>query len=247
MSRDPLERAFELLDRTRHITDAQIDQMIPTAKLLRQIESTNRYSFSKSLRRRFWHRGIVMSTVAVLVIGSAAAAITLSRRPVETVAHMTCYRGDSLRSTADVVSYDAHPLKVCSQVMHWLANSQNGFSGKGTLCLLSDGSLAGFPPSGKTRECSVLGLAAFNGELANPEVAKFQLAAETYFTRHQCQSVNTARAEVLQLMGTYGLVSWKVRITGSTSTKSCATLAFQLNPMVVDIVGIHQHSSKTHE
>ena len=147
MSHDWLDEYFRSLDRTRHLDDAQIDLMIPTARLLDQIDSGNLPTSAESLKRRFWRKGVVMSTVAVLVVGSAAAAITLSRRPVETVAHMTCYREDSLTSTADVVSYAANPLAKCSQVMHWRATSNISVRGRGTLCLLSDGSLAPRRPS----------------------------------------------------------------------------------------------------
>jgi hypothetical protein len=245
MSRDPLAVIFEALDRTRHLEDDQIDQMIPTANLLAQIHGATQQPLRKSLKNRFWRRGVVISTVAVLVIGSAAAAITLSRRPVETVAHMTCYQRDSMRSTADVVSYDANSLAVCSQVMHWPADSVNGAGRKGTLCLLSDGSLAAFPPSHKRVECSALGLVAFNGGLANPEVARFQALAESYFTRHPCQSVIHAQREILQLLGRYGLSRWKLRSSGLNSPSACATLAFQPKSMVVDIVGIQRQGSKT--
>jgi hypothetical protein len=237
MSRDPIEVIFDSLDRTRHLSDAQIDQMIPTATLLSQVEDMTQHSLMKSLRRRLWRRGIVASTIAVLVVGSAAAAISLSRRPVETVAHMTCYRSDSLRSTADVVSYDSNPLAVCSQLMHWSDKPKHGRE-RGDLCLLSGGSLAAFPPSRKAKSCSVLGLATFNGELANPEAAKFQLAVETYFNNHSCPSLDVAHQEVLQLMGMYGLVGWRIRLTGSTATKACATLAFRLKLMDIDIVAI---------
>ena len=235
MSRDPFEGLFESLDRTRDLDDAQIDLMIPTANLLSQIDGASIPAVMK--KRRFWRRGLVLSTVAILVAGSAAAAITLSRGPVETVAHMTCYRSDSLRSTADVISYQANPLAECSQVMHWTATANQGAHGEGSLCLLADGSLSAFPPSHRMGLCSYLHLAEFNGELAHPEFSKFQSVAEMYFARHRCQSVNTAHQQVLQLMGAYGLASWSVRVMDSISPKACATLAFQLKSKVVDIVG----------
>jgi hypothetical protein len=240
MSRQSLEDIYKSLDSTEHLSDAQIDQMTPMGRLLAQIESVSSQSSTKSLKRRFWRRGIVLSTAAVLAIGSAAAAISLSQKPLETVANMTCFQKDSLTSTAEIVPYAASPLADCSQTMHWPKVLKQGERATGILCLLSDGSLAAFPPSQKLKECSDLRLVAFNGHLANPEFARFQLAAESLFVHHPCQTVNLARRETLKLMGTFGLSEWKLRISGSSSMGTCATLAFQLGPKVVDIVGVER-------
>jgi len=245
MSRDPIEEFFESLDRTRQLSDALVDEMFSLERLYSQVEgATPSPSPSSSpsagrMGRRMWHRGAVMTTVAVLVLGTAAAAITLSRGPVQSVANMACYQGNSLRSTANVVAYNSNPLATCSRLLHWPIPSKKGHE-KGALCLLSNGSLAVFPPSSKTDRCAILGLETFNGHLANPEVAKLQIAAENYFAHHPCESLSTARTAMLELLGANGLVDWKVRLTGLTSPQSCATLAFQLNSKDIDIVGIHR-------
>jgi hypothetical protein len=239
MSRDPLEELFGSLDRTRQLSDAQVDEMFSLERLFAQVKVATPPPTARRMGRRLLHRGTVMATVAVLLVGSAAAAITLSRGPVQSVASMTCFQGNSLTSTADVVSYDSNPLATCSRLLHWPTPSKTEHE-KGALCLLADGSLAVFPPSRKADRCENLGLVAFNGHLANPEVAKFQIAAENYFTRHPCESPAAARRAVLEILGTNGLVSWRVRLTGSTSSKACATLAFQLNSKDIDIVGIHR-------
>jgi hypothetical protein len=133
----------------------------------------------------------------------------------------------------------ANPLAFCSQLLHWHESSEKAHN-KGSLCLLLDGSLAAFPPTRTSGLCKSLGLTAFNGQLANPNLAKFQIAAESYFTIHQCESLDSARQAMLRLLGTDGVVGWKVRLTGSTSPGACATLAFLLNSSEVDIVGIQR-------
>jgi hypothetical protein len=236
MRRDPFEQLFESLDRTRNITDSQIDELF-------SVESLNSIAYTPTRRRRggrlgkrLLRRGTVVATVAVLLVGSAAAAITLTRGPVETVTSMTCYQHDSLRSTANVVSYSSTPLAFCSQLLRWPTSSDP--HDEGSLCLLSNGSLAAFPPSRKFQGCKALGLEEFNGRLANPDAAKFELAAENYFSRHQCEARAKARGAILQLMGTNGLVGWTVRLTGSSSPKACATLAILTSSQEVNIVGI---------
>jgi hypothetical protein len=239
MSRDPFDQLFKALDRTRHLSDTQVDEMFSVEPLYRLARVENRELSVGRLRRRWWRRGSVIASVAFFVVGSAATAITLSRGPVQTVADMTCYQGDSLRTTPYVVSYAANPLAFCSQLLHWSTSAKKTHE-KGSLCLLSDGSLAAFPPTRSSELCKSLGLTRFNGHLANPDLAKFQIAAENYFTIHQCESLDSARQAMLRLLGTNGVVGWKVRLTGLTSPRACATLAFLLNSSEVDIVGIHR-------
>lgn len=237
MNRDQFEQLFESLDRTRDITDAQIDQLISLESLHAIAHASAPRGYVRRLRKRAWRRGTVVATVAVLLVGSAAAAITLSRGPVVTVTSMTCYQHDSLRSTGDVVSYDSTPLAFCSQLFHWPALTKSPHD-KGSLCLLSNGSIAAFPPSRRFGGCKTLGLEAFNGHVANPEAAKFQLQAQNYFVHHQCETRVTARGAILRLLGTDELTGWRVRLTGSSSPTACATLAIVPSSQEVEIVGM---------
>lgn len=238
MTHDPFEELFESLDRTRNLSDAQIGAMFSVEHLYDVARVQYREPSVGRMRKRLWRRASVIASVAVVVVGTAAAAITLSRGPVQTVAEMTCFQGDSLRTTPDVVSYVANPLAYCSQLMHWPPPAKKAHE-KGSLCLLSDGSLAVFPPTRTSKLCESLGLTQFNGHLANPDLARFQIAAENYFAVHQCESLDSARQAMRRLLSADGVVGWKVRLTGSNSPRACATLAFLLNSSEVDIVGVH--------
>jgi hypothetical protein len=237
VSRDQFENLFESLDRTRQISDAQIDELFSVGQLLAIVNTPPVHQSALRLRRRLWRRSSVVASVAVLLVGSAAAAITLSRGPVQTVASMTCYQGDSLSTTADVVSYNSDPLAYCSHLWKWPAPSSSPRD-KGSLCLLTDGSLAAFPPARSFRGCKSLGLEIFNGKVADPDAAKFEIAAESYFAHHQCEARAPAREAMLKLLGAHGLVGWHVRVTGSSSPKACATLAILVTSHEVRIVGI---------
>lgn len=194
------------------------------------------------MRRRLWRRSIVSSTIAVLVVAGAAAAITLTRAPARTVAHMACYQNDSLNSTAAVISYGSNPLALCAQVMHW-QTPREGPHGRGMLCILSDGSLGAFPPPSASQDCAKLGLVEFNGRFASSRVAAFQQAAEDYFLKHQCDSSRNAKAIMLRLLGKFKVAGWRVEVTGSKSSLACATLAFEVDSRLVTIVGSARPSS----
>jgi|SRR5665213_375397 len=239
MSRDPFEQLFESLDRTRQITDAQIDELFSVEPLIAIAHDPDPQRSASRSGRRLWRRGTVVATVAVVLIGSAAAAISLSSGPVESVTSMTCYQHDSLSSTANVVSYDSKPLAFCSQLLHW-PNSTKDPHDKGSLCLLSNGSIAAFPPSRKFGGCKSLGLEAFNGRIANSDAARFQIQAQNYFSHHLCDSRVTARGAILRLLGADGLTEWRVRLTGSSSPTACATLAILTSSQEVEIVGIRR-------
>ncbi len=239
MNRDPFEQIFESLDRTRHVSDAQIDELFSVEQLRAIAQDATPQLSARRMGKRSWRRGSVIAALTVTLIGSAAAAINLSRGPAQTAAYMTCYEGDSLSSTANVVSYNSNSLAYCSQLLHWPVASKDPHD-KGSLCLLTDGSLAAFPPSRKFDGCKTLGLETFNGRLANSGAAKFEISAENYFTRNQCATLATARDAMLQLLGSDGLVGWKVRVTGSSAPSACATLALLTNSQEVDIVGIRQ-------
>jgi hypothetical protein len=237
MSRESFEVVFRSLDPTKQLTNEQLDSMFSVERLLGQLSESKRRSRFESMRKRLWRRSVVVSTISVLVVAGVATAITLAQAPVRKVAHMTCYQSVSLKSTADVTPYGSNPLALCAQVMHWQAPN-GGAHGDGLLCILSDGSLAAFPPSSGSERCAKLGLVAFNGRLASPRVAAFQRAAEDYFSNLQCDKSQTAKVSMLHLLGKFGVVGWRVEVTGSKSPAACATLAFEVDSKLVDIVGI---------
>lgn len=242
MKRDPLVKAFRTLDPTKKLTDEQLDTMFSVKELLDQLNSPKRLSWFASTRRRVWRRSVVASVIAVLMAGGVATAITLSRSPVRSVAHMACYQSTSLSSIAEVTSYGNNPLSLCAQVMHWPA-PRSGVHGRGMLCVLSDGSLAAFPPSSREESCAKLGLVTFNGRLASPHVAAFQQAAESYFVHHQCDSTQDFRLTMLRLLGKFGVVGWHVQTVGSKSANACATLGFDVESKLVDVVGAPRSNS----
>lgn len=182
-------------------------------------------------------RVAAISATAVFALAGTAAAITFWRAPVQDITHMSCYEKVSLHTNVDVITYTSNPLAVCGAIMHWplVHGSSNPH---GSLCVLSEGSLAGFPPSRKPDVCATLGLATFNGRLKSLPVAHFELAAQNYFTAHPCVTLGTARQQMLGLLKEFKISGWQLRIYGSKSTLACATFGLRVKSRTVDLVGI---------
>jgi len=176
----------------------------------------------------------------VLTLAGTAAAITIWRAPVQDVTHLGCFETVSLATNVDVIGYTSNPLAACGAIMHW-PSVPGSSSPHGSLCVLSDGSLAGFPPSRRSNVCGFLGLATYNGHLQNPPVAHFEQAAQNYFTGHPCMVPATARQVILRLLENFKISGWQVRITGSKSTSACATLSIQVKSRIVGLVGFVFH------
>jgi hypothetical protein len=182
-------------------------------------------------------RVAAISATAVFALVGTAAAITFWRAPVQDITHMSCFEKASLHTNVDVIAYTDNLLATCGAAMHWpsVPGSSNPH---GSLCVLSDGSLAGFPPSRKSDVCATLGLATFNGSLKSLPVAHFELAAQNYFIAHPCVALGTAREQVLGLLKKFEISGWQLRIYGSKSTSACATFGLQAKSRTVDLVGI---------
>ena len=187
----------------------------------------------RTMRRRV----TLISLAGVLVVAGTAAAITFLRSPVRNVTTLSCYEKVSLHTNIDVIAYSSDPLAACGALMHWRSVPASS-DPHGTLCLLSNGSLAGFPPSRNADVCGELGLATFNGRVQNSRSAQFQRAALAAFTAHPCMTPETAHRKILQLLKHFGLVGWKVREYGTTSPAACATLGLQPEARIVDIVRV---------
>lgn len=182
-------------------------------------------------------RVAAISATVVFALGGTAAAITFWRAPVQDITHVSCFEKVSLHTNVDVLAYTDNLLATCGATMHW--SSVPGSSNPhGSLCVLSDGSLAGFPPSRKPDVCATLGLATFDGSLKSLPVAHFELAALHYFTTHPCAALGTARQQMLDLLKKFEILGWRVQVYGSTSTSACATLGLQVKSRTVDLVGI---------
>ena len=182
-------------------------------------------------------RVAAISATVVLTLAGTAAAITIWRAPVQDVTHLGCFETVSLATNVDVIGYTSNPLAACGAIMHWpsVPGSSNPH---GSLCILSDGSLGGFPPSRISEVCATLGLATFNGHLKSLPVAHFEQAAQNYFTANQCVSLETARQQILGLLEKFKISGWHIHIYGAKSTSACATLGLQIKSQIVDIVGM---------
>lgn len=236
MKDDPLQKVFDAIDVTRDLSNAELEAMFPTDHLINRLDHAVKVEPVGWFRRRIWRRTIVISTTTTLVLAGTAAAISLIRDPVRDVTRLSCFSKVSLTSNADVIAYTSHPLSACQSLMHWPSVPASP-APSGSLCVLSNGSLAGFPPSRKGQMCSALGLATFDGHIANLKIAAFQQSTQNYFTEHSCMVPTVARQEVQQLLKKYGISGWRTEVIGSMSTAACATLSIQVPSRLVEIVG----------
>ena len=230
MSRDPFEKLFEALDPLRDVDDAAL---FTPGQLLDRLhrEITPRRTW-----RRFWHPGTVVSLIAVTVLAGSATAIALWQSPVRNVASVYCYQKVSLNSNTDVVPYSADPLAACAAVWKWTSRP-SGPAPNGSLCILTSGSLAAFPPSREGDACMRLGLPIFSGQPKSAAAARFQTLTIAYFASHKCVSPAIGLQEIRHLIGHFDLRRWRARITGSRDPHSCAFPAFQIQSRIVDLVG----------
>ncbi len=235
MKDDPLQRIFDRLDATKNLSDSDLDSIMPTERLLDRLNNELSREPVGWFRQKFWRRTIVITTTTVLVLAGTAAGISLLRGPVRDVTRLSCFTKVSLTSGADVISYTGHPLSACQSLMHW-PSVPSSSSPNGSLCVLSNGSLAAFPPSRKDQVCADLGLPIFDGHIANLKVAAFEESTQNYFTAHPCMSPGVAHVEVQRLLRKYDLTGWRVTVTGKQSTNACATLSIQVSSRLVDIV-----------
>lgn len=236
MKNDPLQKIFSNIDAVKDLSDADLEALVPTAQLLERLHGAVDRQPGARWRERVLRRSVVISVTAVLVLAGTAAALTFLRAPVQNTTRLSCFAKVSLSSDADVIAYTPHALLSCQSLMSWppMPASPNP---KGSLCVLSDGSLAGFPPSRQSHVCADLGLAAFNGRLADAKVAVFVEVAQSFFTKHPCLETAVARKEVHQLLKKYDVSGWRVEVSGSNAKNACATLSIQISHRLVEIVG----------
>lgn len=238
MKYDPLQRYFEAVNPAKSVTDASLDDRFPTEDMLARLHSAAEDRPARKFRHGLWHRTTVISIVAVLAVTGTAAAISLLRSPVTDTSRLSCYSQVSLTpKVIEVLPMSSDPLGACGTALHWKQMSKSS-APKGSLCVLTNGSLAGFPPSRRVDVCSYLKLATFNGRAENIRVAEFEKATMSYFGERACIAPETARREIIHLFAKFDLTHWRVRFTRTSSVRACSTLAIQVKDRVVDLVGI---------
>jgi hypothetical protein len=239
MSYDPFAQVLEAVDPARGLSDAELDAMFSPVALLERLETEVAKAPVRWWRRRPWRRTTIITLSTVLVLAGSAAAISLLRSSAHDTSRLSCFEKVSLSPNAHVFAFHSHPLATCASVMSWpsVPKSPNP---SGSLCVLANGSLAGFPPTRENHVCVKLGLATFNGRLKSPRFVSFERAAENYFTAHPCEPSRTARTAVLQLMGQFGIDQWRLQTSGSTASGACATLNIQVGVRLVNIVDIER-------
>lgn len=247
MIHDPLKKFFADADPTRKWSDTEIDTMFPPDRLLERIEHAREVRAITQTPRKLWRRTTIIASASILVLAGTAAAISFLRAPVRDVSRVSCFERVSLTSTVAVVPYSTDPLAVCGSLLHWPAVPRSPSPG-GSLCVLQNGSLAGFPPSRKAKVCEALGLETFNHRLKSARVASFEHSVQAVFNEHTCMTLPTAQREVLRLIEKFGIANWTVKTIGSTSPVACATLAIETPSLTVRLIGIARtshHSPKS--
>lgn len=240
MKDDPLQKIFDDIDPFKDLSDTDLDALLPLESLFERLHRDVEKEPPSWRHRRMWRRSMVISASAVLAFAGAAAAITFLRSPVQDTTRLSCFARVSLTPTAVVVPYGSHPLSICQSLMHW-PSVPGSPAPTGSLCVLSNGTLAGFPPSRHSHVCTALGLSSFNGRVADLKVAAFEESAQSYFTQHSCMTSAVARSEVQRLLKKYNISGWRVEVSGSKAVLACATLSIHASTRLVDIVGFVFH------
>jgi hypothetical protein len=240
MKRDPIKRFFDVADSSKNVTDASLDDRFPTEDLLTRLRNAVEPEPARKFRCRLLHRTTVISIVAVLAVAGTAAAVAFLSSPVADTSTLSCYNQVSLTShVIEVVPFSSHPLSACDTALHWKQVPESP-SPTGSLCILSNGTLAGFPPSKRADVCAYLKLPTYDGRATNPHVDEFEKAAVHYFGERPCIPPETARSEVLRLLAMFELKHWHVRFNRTRSAKACETLAIQVKSHVVELVGLFE-------
>lgn len=238
MKRDPLKDYFEAVDPTKNVTDASLHDRFPTEDMLARVHHAVEGRPARKVRHIGWHRTTVISIAAVLAATGTAAAISFLRSPVTDTSRFACYSQVSLTpKVIEELPMSAHPLGTCEIALHW-KQIPDSPAPKGSLCVLLNGTLAGFPPSRRVDVCSSLKLATFSGHSENMRFAEFQKSALNYFGERTCVPPEAARKEIVHLFVKFHLTRWHVRFTRTNSVGACSTLAIQVKDRVVDLVGI---------
>jgi hypothetical protein len=227
---------FDESDPAHGVTDDDLDELLSTKQLIEGVHARTR----KRRARHFphgWRRAGIIAASAVIVLSGTAAAISLTSAPVTNTTELACFSAATLHSRGSIVSLSARPLRTCGALMHWPTSAAKGVP-SGVLCVLSNGSLGGFPTTRKSGECRALGLEPYDGQVLDVPAAAFQEAAENYFAAHHCDTLAKARAEVSRLLARHKVDGWHVLISGSSAMGACATLAVEAEKKTVDIVGV---------
>lgn len=239
MSADPFKKIFESVDPTRGVSAGEIDKIIDESQIIQRLHERT-WVIPRGRSARPWRRAAIISSVMLLVITSAAAAITFLRSPITNTSQMSCYSQDSVHSKViSELPYGPHPLSSCKSEMHWRPVPSSP-TPAGLLCVLPNGTLGGFPPSKELRNCSMIGLATFNGKLKYPHVFAFERAVHAYFEDHACPAGAAAEQRMRALIGKFGLAGWVIQVTGSKVPGACATFAIQPSRRRVDLVEIDE-------
>lgn len=236
MKDDPLQKIFSDIDPAKDLSDDDLDTLFPTERLLDRLHREVDVESPSWRHGRMWRRTVVISASTVLALAGVAAAVTFLRAPVQDTTRLSCFAQASLTSNADVVSYASNPLSICQSLMHWPSVPRSP-APSGSLCVLSNGSLAGFPPSRDSHVCATLGLPIFDGHVADLKVAAFEESAQHYFVEHSCMKPLFARSEIQRLLKKYSISGWRVEVSGSKAVSACATLSVQVSVHLIDIVG----------
>jgi hypothetical protein len=171
--------------------------------------------------------------VAVLVaaaVAAAAAAWVYRRTPTHTV-NVGCYAEARLDASTFVV--DARPgqaVQACAQLWREGVFGPTTGSPAGTApalaaCTLSTGAVGVFP--GGPAACARLRLPVTQTTRAGPDrigavVARLQAAAAS----SPCLSPDSARTEAQAALAEAGLNDWRVKGTGFSDARPCATFSF---------------------
>jgi hypothetical protein len=161
--------------------------------------------------------------IVIALVAAGVLAVGLLRAPTSSPTLVYCYSRDSLNSgVTSAVPYSSNWTSTC--LAKFGRASPRGSAPSELPCVLPDGMIGAFPESEKNLRCSTLGLDKFDETLTHPHNRSFERSIRNTFSRDSCYSPVNARKTVLQFIGRFGIVGWRVSTFSSSPSLECATV-----------------------
>ena len=211
--------------------------------LLAEITATPRTQPGR-LTRYSRRRLAVAIAVALLAMASIAAA-WLILRDVSDPLSVACYQAATLDSDVAVgAPGDNLDVTLCEPAWEDGTLVNDDIAPAGQVpdlvgCVTDQGNLAVFPSDSRAL-CTELGLASLNPESVPEGNVLRQLDTDLveHSEQHECQPIAAAEQDVRQILDSYGLEDWQIRVSRGAPGRSCASYGLDIATETVRLIPI---------
>lgn len=249
---EPLD-PFDLLRELNPVAPADVAGSASSAQArhaLEEIVATEPdASRKRAVDRRYYtgrRRGVLVLASIALVSAAAAAAWALTQGPTKKLT-IGCYASADLQARTVVVAAGTRsPVQTCREVWR-----RGDFGRRSTpeleACVLPSGAIGVFPAA-KHQACRKLELAPVapnptsTTRSANSPI-RLKSALVQQFVANPCMNEKQATATVEATIHRLGFAAWRIRADAPfTSTRPCASLAFDEERHLVELVPLPKRS-----